>query len=121
MKSRKSVYHAGVHSMYWEYGSFRIRIWVFPCLQLIKYTGASGTIQRRAIFPLSTKTGNAMKTLENPEPTVCPCLQLMRADITKMTSVSQTIPLVLHKSLVRGGTLTNYSQHAGMLSAQPDT
>lgn len=34
---------------------------------------------------------------------MCPCLWLMGAEITEMTSVSQTFPLVQHKRLVREG------------------
>lgn len=31
LKSQKSVYHAGVHLMYWEYRSFCSHLWVFLC------------------------------------------------------------------------------------------
>lgn len=54
-------------------------------------------MQRTTIFPLSVQMGNAMKTLKNPEPTMHLGLQLMGVEITKITSVSQTFPLVLHK------------------------
>lgn len=83
--------------MYWEYRSFCIHIWVFLGLWLIEYTAACGKMQRTTVFPLSIQTGNAMKMLENPEPAMHPCPQLMGAEITKMTSVSQTFPLVPHK------------------------
>lgn len=76
---------------------------------------------RAQVFLLSIHTGNAAKTLENPEPKMCPWLWLMGAEITEVTSVSQTFPLVLHKRVVREGPGTNYSQHAGMCSAEPGT
>jgi len=73
--------------MYWEYRSFCIHIWVFLCLQLIKYKEACCKMQRTMVFSLSIQTGNAMNMLENAEPRMHPRLQLMGAEITKMTSV----------------------------------
>lgn len=66
---------------------------------------------RERVLSLSVQIGNTMKMLENPDPVMHPCLQLMGAESTKMTSVSQTFPLVLHKWLVREETLTNCSQY----------
>lgn len=120
LKRQKSVYHADIYLIYWEYRSFYIHIWVFLCLQLIKYTGVCGKMQT-TVFLLTMQIGNAMKMLENPEPKMHPFLQLMGAENTKMPPLSQLFPLVLRKWLVREETLTNYSQHAGMLSAEPGT
>lgn len=83
----------------------------FLCLQLIKHTAACDKMQRTGVLSLSVQTGNSMKILEHPEPAMHPSLQLMGAESTKMTSVSQTFPLVLHKWLVREETLTNCSQY----------
>lgn len=111
LKSQKSVYHVGVHLMSWEYRSFCSHLWVFLCLSsTLGYTG------EKNVFPLSMNTDNAVKKCWRIQSTQRACAD---GSGNQWLLVSPIFPLVLQKWLVREGTLTNYSQRAGRLSAEP--
>lgn len=65
---------------------------------------------------LSTKIDNAVKKCWGAQSPQCACAD---GSGNQPLVVPPVFPLVLQKGLVREGTLTNHSQHAGRLSAEP--
>lgn len=115
LKSQKSVYHVGAHSMYWEYRSFCSHLWVFLSV-LIKYTWLCGTVERKTSSLSPWRLTMLWKKCWRTQSPQCTCVD---GSGNQQLLVPPVFPLVVDKGLVREGALTNYSQRAGRLSAEP--